>query len=504
MAISTAYWLSAVTVEGDDRAGGLQEVSTTMDQLQHNGVRWRPARGSGVKRIEYFQFSYVEFYAGQSRDNISNHEIHFHTSTVILLRERYGDCIPLCLTREPPYLQLKTSVTAILPAEQSCGTERLAQTLSLHGCMSDTRRYSHVPEYGPVRLLTSHQGEPGLIPDRFTPDFRKWESCRTMPLVSEFSRGSPPPPIISFSPHLTLVGSQDLAATGRIKYILVELHTHDRLRREGWQACAVRGTQDYRTSPPCCPPETGAVLRARTASDQYRPYVRHSPRHPSTLQHQPYLRAFQAQADADNLNALDVDALRRNLLRPDWLPFIATHRTIVEPALPSRSSQQLRVKCGMERRRNARPDKRKIPEKTRKPAASSVRNFGSDLAGYRTRFAKVSNHTIYEADKRGGGGIRRAYNYYNHRRQAQSSPAEMFSATLEGLARDPGVSASDRKIRELVQLTPDCGATVKLYDVTPKPPNGRERQDVMREHKKIKGFGRNMRKTAKDSTGERE
>ncbi|KAJ8882814.1 hypothetical protein PR048_014628 [Dryococelus australis] len=40
---------------------------------QHNGGRWRPARNNGVKRIEYFLFSYVEFYAGQSRD-ISNHE----------------------------------------------------------------------------------------------------------------------------------------------------------------------------------------------------------------------------------------------------------------------------------------------------------------------------------------------------------------------------------------------------------------------------------------------
>ncbi|KAJ8870367.1 hypothetical protein PR048_029388 [Dryococelus australis] len=41
---------------------------------QHNGVRWRPARGSGAKGIEIFQFFYVEFYAGQSRDNIYNYE----------------------------------------------------------------------------------------------------------------------------------------------------------------------------------------------------------------------------------------------------------------------------------------------------------------------------------------------------------------------------------------------------------------------------------------------
>ncbi|KAJ8887565.1 hypothetical protein PR048_013781 [Dryococelus australis] len=42
-----------------------------------------------------------------------------------------------------------------------------------------------------IKLLASHQGELGSIPGRFTRDFRKWESCRTMPLVGGFSRGSP-------------------------------------------------------------------------------------------------------------------------------------------------------------------------------------------------------------------------------------------------------------------------------------------------------------------------
>ncbi|KAJ8895583.1 hypothetical protein PR048_000919 [Dryococelus australis] len=43
-----------------------------------------------------------------------------------------------------------------------------------------------------VRLLTSQQGEPGSIPCRFSPDFRMWESWRTMPLIGGFSLGSPP------------------------------------------------------------------------------------------------------------------------------------------------------------------------------------------------------------------------------------------------------------------------------------------------------------------------
>ncbi|KAJ8875149.1 hypothetical protein PR048_023042 [Dryococelus australis] len=38
-----------------------------------------------------------------------------------------------------------------------------------------------------VKLLASHLGEPGSIPSRFSPDFGKWESCRTMLLVGGFS-----------------------------------------------------------------------------------------------------------------------------------------------------------------------------------------------------------------------------------------------------------------------------------------------------------------------------
>ncbi|KAJ8888778.1 hypothetical protein PR048_008270 [Dryococelus australis] len=66
-----------------------------------------------------------------------------------------------------------------------------------------------------VSLLSSHQGDPGSIPGRVTPDFRMWESCRTMPLAGEFSRGSPVSPTLSFRrssilSSITLFGSQDL------------------------------------------------------------------------------------------------------------------------------------------------------------------------------------------------------------------------------------------------------------------------------------------------------
>ncbi|KAJ8869920.1 hypothetical protein PR048_028930 [Dryococelus australis] len=48
------------------------------------------------------------------------------------------------------------------------------------------------------------------------PNFRKWLSCRTMPLVGGFSRGSPVSPVLLFQrcsilTSITLIGSQDLA-----------------------------------------------------------------------------------------------------------------------------------------------------------------------------------------------------------------------------------------------------------------------------------------------------
>ncbi|KAJ8872387.1 hypothetical protein PR048_025991 [Dryococelus australis] len=52
------------------------------------------------------------------------------------------------------------------------------------------------------------------------PDFRKWESCRTMPLVGGFSRGSPVSPALSLRrcsilTSITLICSQDFAVKSR-------------------------------------------------------------------------------------------------------------------------------------------------------------------------------------------------------------------------------------------------------------------------------------------------
>ncbi|KAJ8891527.1 hypothetical protein PR048_004055 [Dryococelus australis] len=59
-----------------------------------------------------------------------------------------------------------------------------------------------------------------FIPGRVTPDFRTWESCRTMPLIGGFSRGPSLRHALSFLrcsvlTSILLIGSQDLAVKSR-------------------------------------------------------------------------------------------------------------------------------------------------------------------------------------------------------------------------------------------------------------------------------------------------
>ncbi|KAJ8875982.1 hypothetical protein PR048_023890 [Dryococelus australis] len=69
------------------------------------------------------------------------------------------------------------------------------------------------------RLHASQQGEPGSIPGGVSfPDFRTWESCRTMPLVSSGISNFPPllhSGISACSLNFTLICSRDLAARSR-------------------------------------------------------------------------------------------------------------------------------------------------------------------------------------------------------------------------------------------------------------------------------------------------
>ncbi|KAJ8895988.1 hypothetical protein PR048_001329 [Dryococelus australis] len=72
------------------------------------------------------------------------------------------------------------------------------------------------------------------------PDFRKWKSCRTMPLVGGFSRGSPVPPPLSLPAPLhnsiALIGSQDLAVKSHLNFF-----NHSITRYPAHYACSFEG-----------------------------------------------------------------------------------------------------------------------------------------------------------------------------------------------------------------------------------------------------------------------
>ncbi|KAJ8896826.1 hypothetical protein PR048_002172 [Dryococelus australis] len=85
--------------------------------------------------------------------------------------------------------------------------------------------------------LASHEGEPGSIPGRVTPRFRKWKSCLAMPLVGGFSRGSP----ISTPLDVCIVGGEE---TDENHNAVVDL------RLTSYRRCVRRVLHEYYKRPP--------------------------------------------------------------------------------------------------------------------------------------------------------------------------------------------------------------------------------------------------------------
>ncbi|KAJ8874140.1 hypothetical protein PR048_024982 [Dryococelus australis] len=96
------------------------------------------------------------------------------------------------------------------------------------GCSLDLNQYvTNLNDTTAVREVTVAERlarSPPTKPNRAqspvgSPDFGKWESCRTMSLFRGFSRGSPVSPALSFRrsifTSITLIGSQDLAVKSR-------------------------------------------------------------------------------------------------------------------------------------------------------------------------------------------------------------------------------------------------------------------------------------------------
>ncbi|KAJ8867547.1 hypothetical protein PR048_031349 [Dryococelus australis] len=124
----------------------------------------------------------------------------------------------------PPYLLCKSKSCRTIPlVSRFSRGPPVSHTLTFRRCSIFTLLtliISHGLDVKSLSLLASHQGEPGSIFGRVTPDFRMWESCRTMPLVGGFSRGSPVSPAPSFRrcsilTSITLIGSQDLDVKSR-------------------------------------------------------------------------------------------------------------------------------------------------------------------------------------------------------------------------------------------------------------------------------------------------
>ncbi|KAJ8871255.1 hypothetical protein PR048_027561 [Dryococelus australis] len=82
-----------------------------------------------------------------------------------------------------------------------------------------------------LRFLSQPPRRTGFKPRPGHRDFRKWESCRTMPSVGGFSRGSPVSPAPSFRHRyiftsITLIGSQDLAVKSRPNLLIHSIPTY--------------------------------------------------------------------------------------------------------------------------------------------------------------------------------------------------------------------------------------------------------------------------------------
>ncbi|KAJ8867802.1 hypothetical protein PR048_031607 [Dryococelus australis] len=126
------------------------------------------------------------------------------------------------------------------------------------GVYTDTRQHSVL-----VGLASSSLSSPLMLWNSITsstlagsPDFRKWESCRTMPSVGGFSRGSPVSPVPSFRcrsifTSITIIGSLDLAVKSRPNLFTRLLHSPSVKRREQILciACREKGVRLGHLSP---------------------------------------------------------------------------------------------------------------------------------------------------------------------------------------------------------------------------------------------------------------
>ncbi|KAJ8889651.1 hypothetical protein PR048_009151 [Dryococelus australis] len=102
------------------------------------------------------------------------------------------------------------------PEGSGGGSWRSPRKPASSGTISTCENLNGVPAGNRTQLLALHQGEPGSIPGRLTADYRRLESCRTMPLVGGFLGDLPFSPLLysgacPCSPHFTPLNSHRLS-----------------------------------------------------------------------------------------------------------------------------------------------------------------------------------------------------------------------------------------------------------------------------------------------------
>ncbi|KAJ8871215.1 hypothetical protein PR048_027521 [Dryococelus australis] len=119
------------------------------------------------------------------------------------------------------------------------------------------------------------------FPTGSLPDLRLWESCRTMPLVGGFSRGSPISPAHSFRHCSThLISSSSALKSSMSRAVLISLHStlQDKLLEEEvflkskWTCpCSVGTTASHQGEPGSSP--AGSLLSFTKISRFLRPFI---------------------------------------------------------------------------------------------------------------------------------------------------------------------------------------------------------------------------------------
>ncbi|KAJ8867209.1 hypothetical protein PR048_031004 [Dryococelus australis] len=184
---STTQWLSAIAMEGDDWASLLQgRVNYTVVVCYRNGRRRLGQPSTGARRTPCgrMAINLLHMWPDSACVTWRRHAASPGTNHDLLFTVMTSDVITVIRL---VYLRPATATVS----------ERFA-------CSPPAK----------ANRVQSPAGPPG---------FRKWESCRTMPLVGGFSRGSPVFPAPSFRRRsiftfITLIGSQDLAVKNRLNF----------------------------------------------------------------------------------------------------------------------------------------------------------------------------------------------------------------------------------------------------------------------------------------------